>query len=307
MLYRFAIAGPQVCPELRRGSRTSEPQPPGRPKIARNGRQPLPAISIRTRADRRAVELASKLASGTIEALDLATEPARRLTAVFVEGTRNAVEHAYTDRPTGDVELELGRRRGVAGGDREELVVTIRDFGCGCPLGPTSSEPPGLGLSIISELSEDLRISSQRQAGTVIDATIRIPADRGPAPGRSAPTRGSLLTVADPAFLAPVVPRAIAVHAATSGGSVDAVRATIDGGRGIAAAIGPHLHAGPTPALMIDSPERSDTLEVLIGPIDAEAATELSERLRPRVDPAAVAVVEEHPGTGRVHVSFSLL
>lgn len=262
----------------------------------------LPAVSIRTSADGRAVDLAAKLASGAAEALGLETEPTRRLAAVIVEGTRNAVEHGYAGLPAGDVEIELTTGDAEAGAGGDELVVTIRDFGAGCALGPTASEPPGLGLSIISELSEELRVSSRRDAGTRIDATIRI-ADGGiPARDRSAISRGSRLALADPAFLAPVIPRAVAVHAAAAGASVDAVRAVIDGGRGIAAAV-----AGRATTLAIDSREDSAALVVLIGPITPAAADRLRQRLRSRLDPAAAIGVDERREERSVHVSFSLL
>lgn len=291
-----------VCSGSWRGSRASEPQPARENEIDRNGRQPLPAVSIRTRADGNAVALAAKLASGAAEALELDQEPARRLATVVVEGTRNAVEHAYAGLTAGDVELELALRRGGLDSGEDELVVTIRDFGAGCSLGPTANEPPGLGLSIISELSEALRISSQRQAGTVVDATIRVGGGDA-APRRAATTRGSRLEIGDPAFLAPVIPRAIAVHAAAGGGSVDAVRAAIESGRSIAVAIAPETVAGRPPTLAIDCPERSEALEVLIGPIAAGSIDGLRERLRSHLDAAAATAVDQR----RLRVSFPLL
>lgn len=291
------------------GSRSKRAATAREIQIDRNGRQSLPAVSIRTRADDRAVELAAKLASAAAEALELDGVPAQRLATVLVEGARNAVEHAYAGLPTGDIEVALISHRPEPGAGADELNVTIRDFGAGCPLGPTTAEPPGLGLSIISELSDAIQINSQRHAGTVIDATIRI---GGGGAGRSQPaaSRGSRLMVGDPAFLGPVIPRAIAVHAAAASGSVDAVRAAIEGGSDIAAAIGPAALAGGAPILTISCPRGSGTLEVLVDPnvLDpGEEAEGLGERLRSQLHSAPVIGVEEHGGTGGVWVSFSLL
>ncbi len=208
--------------------------------------------------------------------------------------------------PAGDVELDLALRRAEPGGAEDELVVTIRDFGAGCPLEPTASEPPGLGLSIISELSEALRIDSQRQAGTAIDATIRIGGDAAATADRPAATRGSRLSFGGAAFLAPVIPRALAVHAAAGGGSVDAVRAAIEAGRGIAAALAPEAAAGRAPAVAIDCPREAGSLEVLIGPIVAGAVEALRERLRSCLAAARSIAIEMRPER-RVRVTFSLL
>lgn len=262
----------------------------------------LPAVSVRTSADGRAVDLAAKVASGAAEALGLESEPTRRLATVVVEGTRNAVEHAYLGLPAGDVEIELAVRRAGADAGGGELFVTIRDFGAGCPFGPTASEPPGLGLSIISELSEELRVSSRRDAGTRIDAMIRVADGDASARDRSAASHGSRLALADPAFLAPVIPRAIAVHAAAAGGSVDAVRAGIDVGRAIAAAV-----AGRATTLAIDRRRGSAALEVLVDPIPVAAAEGLRERLRSSLNPALAISIDGRREERGVHVTFSLL
>lgn len=301
MLYRFRPPGRSVCTEPRRGSRASELPPSRETEIDRNERQTLPAVSIRTSADGRAVDLAAKLASGAAEALGLESEPTRRLATVVVEGTRNAVEHAYSGLPAGDVEIELAIRGAEADPGGGELFVTIRDFGAGCPFGPTTSEPPGLGLSIISELSEEFRLSSRRDAGTRIDATIRI-ADGAAARERSTASRGSRLALANPAFLAPVIPRAIAVHAAAAGGSVDAVRAAIEVGRGIAAAV-----AGRATTLTIDRREDPAALEVAIGPIAAATVDRLRERLRSSLGPVPAISVNRRREERSVQVSFPLL
>lgn len=268
-------------------------------RIVRGG---LPAVGVRTRADGRAVEVAAKLANGAAEALELDPGPARRLAAVAVEGTRNVVEHAYTDLPIGDVEIEVALRSAEPGGDeRDEILVSIRDFGNGCALSPTPGEPPGLGLSIISELTECLSISSRKRHGTDVDATIRVPGVEEERVSHGVATHGSRIDFTDPVFLAPVIPRAIAVHAAGAGGSIDAVRSAIEGGRGIAGSIDQRAIAreGTTASLSIDRPDGSDELEVRMGPMPAGAAGPLSRRLRERLAPAQRVSVEANGGSPR--------
>lgn len=257
---------------------------------------PVPAVSIRTRADERAVHVAAKLASGTTEALKLEFGPSRRLSAVVIEATRNAVDHAYEDGPPGDVEVEVAM---IHGG--EELVVSVRDFGNGCPMGPTSSEPPGLGLSMMSELSESLAISSRKHRGTEIDATIRLSADEnGSAPSRLA-SHGSAIDFHDPAFLDAVIPRAIAVHASDAGGSIDAVRSAIEGGNGIATSIEHEPVTRFGAKVMIDRPDASADLEVRMGPMPERAASELHDRLVSNLKPSQRVALERAGEGGSSH------
>ncbi|MFN8151481.1 MAG: ATP-binding protein [Solirubrobacterales bacterium] len=250
----------------------------------------VPAIRARTRADARAIQVAAKLASGAAEALELAPGPARRLSTILVEGTRNAVEHAYADMPVGDVEIGVELHRGIpGGGEPVEVVATVRDFGNGCPLGPTPGDPPGLGLSIISQLSEGIAIRSEKNSGTELDATIRADAaeagpDRHPDHDHAAASHGSKIEITDPAFLSPVIPRAIGIHAAGAGASMDAVRDAIESGRRIAEAIDPGPVSEDGAALAIDQPDGSGELEVRMGPMPPRAAERLSARLLSRLE-----------------------
>ena len=248
----------------------------------------VPAIRARTRADARAIQVAAKVASGAAEALELGAEPAGRLSTVLVEGTRNAVEHAYSDMPMGDVEIGVEIHRGdPVGGRPDEVVAIVRDFGNGCPLGPTRGDPPGLGLSIISELSEGIVIRSEKNSGTELDATIRAGTsewDRGIQVERGPASHGSRIEITDPAFLSPVIPRAIGIHAAGSGASIDSVRDAIESGRRIAEAIEPSPVRESGAALAIDHPDGSRELEVRMGPMPAGAARRLSDRLLSRLE-----------------------
>ena len=234
-----------------------------------------PGVSTRMTANALAVKVAGRIAAGAAEALDLGFGPARRLTAITLEATQNAVEHAYLDRDLGAIELAIGLGPpGAAGaarnGDGREIRVSVRDFGGGCPLTPTSSEPPGLGLSIMSELSEMLMIRSRRDGGTEIDALVRSAASGhdGASPehaaGAEPPRSASELVFGDPGFLAPVLPRAIAMHVAALDGSIDAVGDAIARGRAISRSLAddPHL-----PAIAIGEVGCAGPLRVGIGPL----------------------------------------
>lgn len=190
-----------------------------------------------------------------------------------------------------------------------EVVVTVSDFGEGCPFEPTADEPPGLGLSMMSELSEALSISSVKHAGTTIDATIRIPSEAAEDGDRLRSSEGSRFDFHDPAFLKPVISRAIAVHASHRGGSIDAVRAAIDQGREIASAIEPGPVAAHGATLSIDGPNGSSALSVAMGPMPELAALGLRDRLLTRLHPSREVRVETtsaDPSQRRVLVALPL-
>lgn len=263
------------------------------------GDEPI-AVSLRTCADGRAIEVADKLAAGAAEALELDVGPARRISAIVREATSNAVEHAYVDLPLGDVEITMAIRRSPPGSEeRDEVAIAVRDFGNGCALGPTTSEPPGLGLSMISELSEGLTISSRKHRGTKLDASIRIPGNDDESGRQEPASRGTLLEFTDPVFLLPVIPRALAVHASSAGGSVDSVRAAISCGRGIAGSIDGGSIAANGATLSIDQPEDVGSLEIRLGPMPEASAEPLLERLRSALDPDQPSRIEPWNGHGR--------
>ncbi len=246
---------------------------------------PIPAVKIKTCADDRAIEVAGKLAAGAAEALALHPGPAQRIKAVIVEATKNVVDHAYADLPLGDVEIGMTIRLADLGsGRRDRVEIMVRDFGGGCPLAPTSSEPPGLGLSILSELSEELTIRSDKHGGTEVAASIEMPSAGAADTERAPASRGSRIDFSDPRFLLPVIPRAIAVHASSGGGSMDAVRSAINGGRSIAESIQPGPVAEHGATISIDQPDGSPDLEVRMGPMPSRPADGLLGRLRTKLD-----------------------
>jgi anti-sigma regulatory factor (Ser/Thr protein kinase) len=199
-----------------------------------------PGISMRMAADDLAVKVSAKVAAGAAEALDLSFGPGRRLTAITLEATRNVVAHAYADGSAGAIELRIGLRapRTLNGNAplAPEIHVSVRDFGNGCPLEPTSADPPGLGLSIMSELSEELTITSRRDGGTEIDALIRsggAASEAPPSTEADSPEAVSEFRFGSPRFLRAVLPRAMAAHAAEMDSSIDSVGDAIVTGRAI--------------------------------------------------------------------------
>jgi anti-sigma regulatory factor (Ser/Thr protein kinase) len=269
---------------------------------------PKPGVKVRTPADERAIQVAGKLAAGAAEALELAPGPARRLSSIAIEATRNVVQHAYVDLDPGDVEIALTANRGAAPDGRDEILLTVRDFGAGCPLAPTSKDPPGLGLSMVSELSEAMYLNSAKHRGTEIGATIRVPGNDDESEPRVPASRGSRIDFIDPEFLAPVIPRAIAVHAAGGGASVDAVRLAIAGGRGIADCIDRDAIAADGGTISIDQADGSDDLDVWMGPMPTSSGEPLLTRLRSRLDGAQPCRMEPDDREGcRVLVTMSLL
>lgn len=82
-----------------------------------------------------------------------------RIQLAVSEATTNAVIHAFRDRP-GSVRVTVAD----AGG---EIEITITDDGIG--LTPRDDSPGlGLGLGLIAEVSDDLRIGRQPQGGTAL-------------------------------------------------------------------------------------------------------------------------------------------
>lgn len=238
-------------------------------------------VSLKTPANPLGVTLAGRVAAGAAEALTLGFGPERRLTAIVVEATRNVVEHAYGDRGLGAVELSIDLQGD--GGSRLDppapagsVVVWVRDSGTGCPLAPTSSNPPGLGLSMISELSEELTIHSRKDGGTEIGARVRFGDaegdSRSDAPIPQASPTASELAFGDRSFLISILPRVISAYAAGQDGTIDGVARAMQDGQAIAR----RLDADETPPLIaISAGKDSAGVQLLIGPLPHPGARRL--------------------------------
>jgi serine/threonine-protein kinase RsbW/stage II sporulation protein AB (anti-sigma F factor) len=93
---------------------------------------------------------------------------------VVTEAATNAVVHAYRG-------AEKGLMRVVACARPNDLLVVVRDYGCGMSPNP-DSPGAGLGLSVIGALAAELNIERPEDGGTRL--RIRFPP---PAPAMRAP------------------------------------------------------------------------------------------------------------------------
>jgi serine/threonine-protein kinase RsbW/stage II sporulation protein AB (anti-sigma F factor) len=83
------------------------------------------------------------------------------------EAASNVVAHAYRDADLpGEFALDLDR-------DGDELQVTVRDEGCG-PLPNPNSEGIGMGIPLMSSLSETFEIKGNPDFGTEVRMTFRL-------------------------------------------------------------------------------------------------------------------------------------
>lgn len=270
-------------------------------------------VSVRMAADELAVPVAAKVAAGAAEALRLPFGPGRRLTAITLEATRNAVQHAYSNGSRGAIELRIGvSPDGESLSSEEEappeIHVHVRDYGSGCPMEPTTGDPPGLGLSIMSELSEELQITSRRDGGTEIDALVR---SGGPAlpPERpdeaSPPEASSEMSFGSPDFLRTVLPRTIAAHAASMDASIDTVEAAIRAGSAISRSLADHPELPGVRVLHGDD----GRVRVEIGPVGAGVGNAIRIFLEPEFgfeDGPCLETHESIDGTGFIVVEVSI-
>jgi serine/threonine-protein kinase RsbW len=113
------------------------------------------------------VRLAAEAASvGTVRAavVDFAqqagVEDTGRLALAVSEAMSNVVIHAYRD-------IEPGDMRVVACNEPDRLVVVVRDYGQG--MRPRADSPGlGMGLPLISQMTDDLQIEAAQEAGTLL-------------------------------------------------------------------------------------------------------------------------------------------
>jgi anti-sigma regulatory factor (Ser/Thr protein kinase) len=81
------------------------------------------------------------------------------------EAVTNAVQHAYRDGASGQVRV-------VACQYPDELVVVVRDYGCGMRPNP-HSPGAGLGLSIIGAAASEMNVERPDDGGTRIRLRFR--------------------------------------------------------------------------------------------------------------------------------------
>jgi anti-sigma regulatory factor (Ser/Thr protein kinase) len=81
------------------------------------------------------------------------------------EAVTNAVQHAYRDGASGEVGV-------VACQYPDELVVVVRDYGCGMRPNP-NSPGAGLGLAIIGAAASEMNVERPEDGGTRIRLRFR--------------------------------------------------------------------------------------------------------------------------------------
>jgi anti-sigma regulatory factor (Ser/Thr protein kinase) len=93
-------------------------------------------------------------------ASELGFDDTGQIALAVSEAITNAVVHAYRDANVGDVRV-------VACDEPDRLVVVVRDYGSG--MLPRADSPGlGLGLPLISQMTDDLQIEAAEGAGTLL-------------------------------------------------------------------------------------------------------------------------------------------
>jgi anti-sigma regulatory factor (Ser/Thr protein kinase) len=90
----------------------------------------------------------------------LGFEDTGQIALAVSEALTNVVIHAYRDREVGDVRI-------VACDEPDRLVVVVRDYGAGM-LPRTDSPGLGLGLPLISSMTDALQIEAADGTGTLL-------------------------------------------------------------------------------------------------------------------------------------------
>ena len=118
----------------------------------------------------------------TLALHDLAADRRADIALVVSEATTNAVLHPYGDTTPGPLYVAA-----TLGG--ESLTVWICDFGSGMR---PRRDSPGLGLGVITQLCDEVLISSDANAGTCVTATFaRVARIAAPGGRHRTPTPGS--------------------------------------------------------------------------------------------------------------------
>ena len=90
-----------------------------------------------------------------------------RVALAVSEAMTNVVLHAYLDSEVGDVRV-------VACDEPDRLVVVVRDYGGG--MRPRTDSPGlGMGLPLITQMTDDLQIEAAQEQGTLLRMHFRKP------------------------------------------------------------------------------------------------------------------------------------
>ena len=240
-----------------------------------------PGVALFAAATDRTVRVAAAVASGVAESLHLDLEAAASLNAIAVEGSRNVVAHAYPSGLVGPIWMRIEPPVAEAT-ERREVTISFRDSGRGCSFWPTSADPPGMGLSLICELSERTQITSRRGSGMDMEASVAVTEDFDPVtplPAGNAAPAGSELHFEETSLMGPVLSRALGAHLEGPGTTVDQIVDASRLGQAIAADL--TKLEGDAPLIRVpERPEGQDApLSVRVGPLAPAAAEHLIDDL----------------------------
>ncbi len=224
----------------------------------------MAGVSLIAEATERSVGIVGAVASGAGESLKLPLEPATRLNAIAIEAASNVVAHAYPGS-SGPLELEIITQREDA---VEDLTVVMRDSGSGILSETTHRYPPGLGLTVIYALADEIEIRSAPESGTSIAATIQTNGMESERDGPSLdtdPRSGGVLTFFGTNFLEAVLPRTLAALVAGSTTALDVLTSVLHVGDAIAYGLRSCLDGTSTATIHWegDAPR-----EIRVGPLD---------------------------------------
>jgi len=236
------------------------------------------AVTLLAEATDSGVNVASAVANGVGNAMDLGLDPATRLNAIVVEACGNVAAHAYREGSPGNLELAIFAEPRAAGARTPARIHSrIRDFGDGMEFLPTAADPPGLGLSMISNLADEMTIRSEPSGGTSVEASVLV-LDQAPSPqpGRAPllPHGACELRFGALELAEAVLPRALVAHARGSEVTLDQVTETMLVGDAVAQAI-EWAGRATVPTVRITRRGDDQGLRLRVGPLASEEVDEL--------------------------------
>lgn len=237
------------------------------------------AVTLLAEATDSGVSVAAAVSNGVANGMELGLDPATRLNAIVVEACGNVVQHAYGGRAPGTLELSFFAEPLVGDpGMPARVHSRIRDFGNGMEFLPTSADPPGLGLSVICNLADEMTIRSEPLGGTSVEASVLVleEMDSRREAALRLPHGSCELRFGDLGLAEAVLPRALVAHARGPQVTLNQVTETMLVGVTLARAI--EGTCDPTPTVRISRHKEDSGLRVKLGPLaSADASALLGE------------------------------
>ncbi|HVW45465.1 MAG TPA: ATP-binding protein [Solirubrobacterales bacterium] len=214
--------------------------------------------------------------AGLAEEIGMDEAATADLKTVVTEACMNVVVHAYPEGEVGLLEVE-------AVPDGGGLTVSVRDFGRGISPRPGVDRPSlRIGLALIAALSSSFEIRGGVERGTEIRMHLPLHSRPLPEDGRAEPAEGppvpdeTELRVGTPAFLGPVLSRALTALAARHEITVDRISDAMLLADAISAAAPRGFEGGP---VLLSIADRDEGVELKVGPMRSGAAESLRASL----------------------------